>query len=370
MPAMHSLANNVRAALTSSITSGATSFTVAAAAAPNANPPAATSAVPGILTIVDSMSAPNALEVVTYTGRVVNGDGTVTLTGVTRGREGTVAQAFNAGAAVFQAVTADVMANTGVRVGVNVPSELEFASATESNQLLTASQSFDLATRRTTVRFGVNANRLRMIDTAVRRPLIHSDFLAGPASQDGFVLATGDGAADTGSPTTWRPGTVRLRYAENFTPAIMTATARVPLGAQNTTRVVLRVQFTDDQQLGQQSLGIDIGSHTISITPSHALINEEEQELSPLPLDQWVTLIVECGPDWFSILRAGGSDPGASDWLSEIAYWEGGALAPSAGLYDLVLKPALYRKGANVWEPDYDSGRTPVIDYAAVFYID
>lgn len=58
----------------------------------------------GLLTITDSLGGPEAHEIIRYTAR--SGSGPYTLSGVTRGLEGTTARAWSAGAYVVQAVTA------------------------------------------------------------------------------------------------------------------------------------------------------------------------------------------------------------------------------------------------------------------------
>jgi hypothetical protein len=103
-------ANNVRVLLSSSITNVATSITVTAASAPYNNPanPASDTASNGlgIATLIDVYANPTKTEIVTYTTLTNNGNGTYTLSGVTRAREGTTAQAFSAGATLVQTITA------------------------------------------------------------------------------------------------------------------------------------------------------------------------------------------------------------------------------------------------------------------------
>lgn len=98
------IANNVRVTLNAGITDAATSITVNAATAPNQNPPAPSGGAPGVLTLVDSLSTPSKIEIITYTG-VTGSGGTRTLTGCSRGQDGTTAQSWSAGAHLFCAPT-------------------------------------------------------------------------------------------------------------------------------------------------------------------------------------------------------------------------------------------------------------------------
>lgn len=101
----YALANNVRTTLRTAINSVASSLVVDAATGVFKNPPNPSGSL-GILTLIDSMTQPTKTEIVTYTAVADNGNGTLTLSGVSRGQEGTVAQSFAAGAIVFQGVTA------------------------------------------------------------------------------------------------------------------------------------------------------------------------------------------------------------------------------------------------------------------------
>lgn len=101
----YTIANNVRVALSASIIDTDTSITVNAAVSPYSDPPAPVTNQPGALSLTDSFGAPTKYEVVTYTGRVDNMDGTWTLTGVTRAAEGSTAQSWAAGTFGYQAPT-------------------------------------------------------------------------------------------------------------------------------------------------------------------------------------------------------------------------------------------------------------------------
>ena len=95
-----SYANNVKSTLNSSFSSSANSLEVVKAVAPYNDPP-----TEGKVTLMDSLSAPTKIEIISYTGRTDN-TSYWTLTGVSRALESTNAEAFNAGANVFQTWTA------------------------------------------------------------------------------------------------------------------------------------------------------------------------------------------------------------------------------------------------------------------------
>lgn len=84
-------------------------MTVTKASSPYKNPlPPSTFAenAAGSITLVDQLSNPTAKEIVTYTTFLDNGNGTITLGGLSRGQEGSFASAFTAGAIAFQSITA------------------------------------------------------------------------------------------------------------------------------------------------------------------------------------------------------------------------------------------------------------------------
>jgi hypothetical protein len=95
-------ANFAQATLSAGLAAGATSLTVAVPSAPFQVP----SAGPGRLTLLDQATAPTVMEIVTYTGRTDNGNGTFTYTGLTRGAESTTGRTWSSGAAVLQSLTA------------------------------------------------------------------------------------------------------------------------------------------------------------------------------------------------------------------------------------------------------------------------
>lgn len=98
--------NNVATTLASALAAGATSVTINTATAPANNPPIPGSGNVGVLTLQDSLDAPTQREIISYTGRTDNGDGTFTLTGLTRGLESTTGVEFSSGAVVFMGATA------------------------------------------------------------------------------------------------------------------------------------------------------------------------------------------------------------------------------------------------------------------------
>ncbi len=103
---MRDFANNVQVTINGAVSAVDTSITVDKAVAPFNDPPNNTSLFPAKVTIVDSITAPTKIEIISYTGRTDNG-ATWTLTGVTRGLEGTTAFPWSTSDVVFQSVTAE-----------------------------------------------------------------------------------------------------------------------------------------------------------------------------------------------------------------------------------------------------------------------
>lgn len=101
--------NNVLCTLHTSIVPATVSIVVDAGIAPNKTVPAPSGGNIATLTLVDQVVSPTAVEIITYTTATNNGDGTFTLTGVTRGTEGTAPQTFAANSICFQAITAATM---------------------------------------------------------------------------------------------------------------------------------------------------------------------------------------------------------------------------------------------------------------------
>lgn len=106
----YTLANNVKVTLAADVSAVASSITVNAASGIFNNPPDPTGdAASGglsIATIQDAALPPTKTEIITYTGVTDNGNGTLTLTGVLRGIEGTTARSWTSGAVLFQSATA------------------------------------------------------------------------------------------------------------------------------------------------------------------------------------------------------------------------------------------------------------------------
>lgn len=104
--------NNVRTTLNAAIDADDTSIILNQASSPFKDPPAPAVDALGqasLLTLTDSLANPTKIEIVTYTGFTDNGNGTVTISGVTRGAENTVASAFSSGAYAYQAITVDCL---------------------------------------------------------------------------------------------------------------------------------------------------------------------------------------------------------------------------------------------------------------------
>jgi hypothetical protein len=99
-------ANFIATTLNGSVSIGASSISVVAPAAPF-NPPPDPGGEVETLILADDPDAPSKFEVITYTGRT--GSGPYTLTGVSKGQEGTSDQAWSSGSHVGQFVTAAVM---------------------------------------------------------------------------------------------------------------------------------------------------------------------------------------------------------------------------------------------------------------------
>lgn len=97
------LTNFVKTTLNTTITDVATSIIVDAASSPWSTPPDPAGNTQTI-TLTDDLNNPTKFEIVTYTGRT--GAGPYTLTGCTRGAEGTTAQAWTAGAVIVGEATA------------------------------------------------------------------------------------------------------------------------------------------------------------------------------------------------------------------------------------------------------------------------
>lgn len=111
------LDNFVRSILAVDAAVGDTSLVVALAAPPLRDPPIPSAGAPGILILQDQPTAPTKIEIVTYTGVSIVGT-QVTLTGVTRGLEGTSAQAWTAGTQTFSGTTASVLGQFALKAAL------------------------------------------------------------------------------------------------------------------------------------------------------------------------------------------------------------------------------------------------------------
>jgi len=102
----YSYGNNVSTTLNTGISDSAATVLLDEATAPFNDPPTDASATkPARFTLMDDPAAPNVIEIIQATGVSAPVAGVVTLTGVTRGLEGTTAQAWGGGTAVLQTVT-------------------------------------------------------------------------------------------------------------------------------------------------------------------------------------------------------------------------------------------------------------------------
>lgn len=96
--------DNVNVELSAGISNSATSITVYAGVSPWNTPPAPqNTGASAAATLIDSFQNPSKLESIIYTGLTDNGNGTFTLTGCSRGQDGTTAQSWSAGDILFQA---------------------------------------------------------------------------------------------------------------------------------------------------------------------------------------------------------------------------------------------------------------------------
>lgn len=104
----YTLGNWVRSVLVADAAAASTTLSLAKAAAPLKDPPAASVEAPGVLVLIDTPAAPTKIEVVTYTDVSIVGN-TVTLTGVLRGQEGTTAADWIASTPTYQGMTVAVL---------------------------------------------------------------------------------------------------------------------------------------------------------------------------------------------------------------------------------------------------------------------
>lgn len=107
------LENDVKTVLAASVAAGASSVDVNAATAPYNSPPDPAGNT-ARLTLRDSLTSPSKVEIIEYTSRTDNGDGTYTLGSVTKGVESTSDQSWSAGDHAYQAATAAVVQDVEV----------------------------------------------------------------------------------------------------------------------------------------------------------------------------------------------------------------------------------------------------------------
>src|SRR5690348_8171761 len=165
------LDNFVRSILAVDAAVGDTSLVVALAAPPLRDPPAASADAPGILILQDQPTAPTKIEIVTYTGVSIAGT-QVTLTGVTRGLEGTTAQAWTAGTQTFSGSTAAVLAQFALAANLGTAAAKDvgyFATAAQGATAESALQPSDVgsAAYQPTTAFATAAQGVKA-DTAVQ----------------------------------------------------------------------------------------------------------------------------------------------------------------------------------------------------------
>lgn len=102
--------NNVRCVLTSGIGAFDTTMTLNQAVAPMKDPPVITTAdPPAIFTLVDNLAAPTKIEIVHVTTIASPSGGTIAISGMSRGKDGTTEQAWSGGAIVIQSLTKEML---------------------------------------------------------------------------------------------------------------------------------------------------------------------------------------------------------------------------------------------------------------------
>lgn len=111
MAKAYPLNNMVKVQLRAAITDTSTSITFNAPSAPWNTPSSAVGPlVPSVVCLLDDINNPTKFEIVEYTGWGVasdGGGGYIYIDGLTRGAEGTTAQAFDVGAVIVQPLTAE-----------------------------------------------------------------------------------------------------------------------------------------------------------------------------------------------------------------------------------------------------------------------
>lgn len=105
----YTISNDVFSQLVENIASTDTTIVVHPSQPPYNNFPDPATGTVGIATLIDSLSNPSKIEIITYEASTINVDGDQELSGVVRGQEGTSAQFFDAESPIFSAPTAEVL---------------------------------------------------------------------------------------------------------------------------------------------------------------------------------------------------------------------------------------------------------------------
>lgn len=111
--ANYRIKNNVNVILSQDINSNDTTIIINEPIGGYEAPPSIDDIETGILTIIDKSRDPSKIEIIHYSDIVNNEDGTLTITGVERGKEDTEPQEFSSGAVILQTLTKDVLKNVG-----------------------------------------------------------------------------------------------------------------------------------------------------------------------------------------------------------------------------------------------------------------
>lgn len=107
--ANYKIKNNITVTLSQGINSNDTTIIVNEPIGGYEAPPAIDNTETGILTIIDKAGNPSKIEIIHYSNIINNGDGTLTITGVERGKENTEPQEFSSNAILLQILTKDVL---------------------------------------------------------------------------------------------------------------------------------------------------------------------------------------------------------------------------------------------------------------------
>lgn len=128
MADFYKLENNVYTYLNEDIDENNTSIRVKKAVSPFNDPIAPSSSEIGALTLIDNHESTTKIEIINFTGFTDNGDGTLTILGITRGKENTLPQKFVKGSIVTQALTRDAINNIINNIN-NIESDWEGSAA-------------------------------------------------------------------------------------------------------------------------------------------------------------------------------------------------------------------------------------------------